>query len=76
MGLDSGLTCSVIYDFCLGYFVEGSGINHEVADAFAKVAYLNPDVPEEGISGPSTHDHDCFWVYSCEEEFQVKIVLE
>ena len=65
MELDSGLTWSVIYDFCFGYCVEGSGGNHEVADEFTKVAYLNPDVPEEGIDGPSPNDHDCFRVYSC-----------
>ena len=51
MVLDSGLTCSVIYDFCFGHFVEGSGGNHDVSDAVTKVAYLNPDVPKEGISG-------------------------
>ena len=52
MGLDSGLTWSVIYDFCFGYHVEGSGGNHEVADAFTKVYDLNLDVPEEGIVVP------------------------
>ena len=51
MGLDSELTCSVIYDFYLGYSVEGSGGHHDVSDAFTKVAYLNLDVPEEGIYG-------------------------
>ena len=65
MGLDSQLTWSVIYDFCFGYCAEGSGGHHEVADAFTKIADLNPDVPEEGISGLSPNNHDCFWVYSC-----------
>ena len=49
MGLVSRLTWSLIYDFCFEYCVEGSGGHHEVADVFNKVAYLNPDVPEEGI---------------------------
>ena len=46
------------------YRVECSGGHHEVTDAFTKVAYLNPDVPEEGIAGISHNDHDCLWVYS------------
>ena len=50
MGLGAGLTWSVIYELCFGYCVEGSGGHHEVDDAFAKVAYLNPDVTEEGIA--------------------------
>ena len=64
MVLDSGLTWSVIYNFCFGYRVEDSGGHHEVADAFTKVAELNLDVPEEGIAGPSPNAQDCFWVYS------------
>ena len=62
MGLDSDLTFSVVYDFYFGYCVEGSGGHHELADAFAEVADLNPYVLEEGISGPSLNDHDFFWV--------------
>ena len=58
MGLDSGLTWSVIYDLCFGYCVEGSGEHHDVADAFTEVSYLNLDVPEEGIDGPLPIDHD------------------
>ena len=57
MGLDSGLTWSVIYDLCFGYFVEGYGGHHEVFDAFNKVDYLNLDVPEEGIAVPLPNDH-------------------
>ena len=76
MVLDSRLTCSVIYNFCLGYRVEGSGGHHEVADDFTKVSYLNPDVPEEGIARPYLNDHDCFRVYSSEEDFDVKIGSE
>ena len=64
MGLDYGLTWSIIYDFCLGYCVEGYGGHHDLADDFTKVADLNLDVPKEGISGPSPNDHDCFQVYS------------
>ena len=64
MGLDSGLTWSAIYDFCFGYRVKGSGGHDEVADSFTKFTYLNPDVLEEGISGPSPNDHYCFRVYS------------
>ena len=52
MGLDSGLTWSVIYDLCFGYCLEDSGRNHEVTDAFTKVSYLNPGVTEEVIAGP------------------------
>ena len=63
MGLESGLTWSAIYDFCFGHRVEGSGGNHEIADAFTKFSDLNTDVPEEGIDGPYTNDHDCFWIY-------------
>ena len=63
MGLDSRLTWSVIYYLCFGYFIEGSGRHTEVADAFTKVSYLNSDVPEEGIDGPSPNCHDCFRVY-------------
>ena len=58
MELDYGLTWSVIYEFCFGYSVEGSGGNLEVTDPFTKVTYLNPDVPEECISGPSPNDHN------------------
>ena len=72
MGLDSGLIWSVIYDFCFGYCIEGSGGHHEAADAFIKIAYLNPYVPEEGISIPSPNDHDFFRVYACYEEFHGK----
>ena len=72
MGLDYELTSSVIYDFCFGYCVEGSDRNHEFVDSFTKVSYLNPYVPEEGIYGPSSNDHDCLRVYSCEEEFHGK----
>ena len=50
MVLDAGSTWSVKYDLYFGYFVEGSGGHHEVADAFDKVTYLNPDVPEVGIA--------------------------
>ena len=64
MGLESGLNWSVVYDFCFGYCVEGSVVHHEVADAFNKVADLNPDVPEEGIAGPSPNENDCLRVYS------------
>ena len=63
MVLDYGLTQSVVYDFCFWYCVEGLGGYHEVNDAFDEVANLNPDVPEEGISGPPPNDHDRFWVY-------------
>ena len=56
MVLDSRLTWSVIYDFCFGCRVEGSGGHHEVDDAFTKFSYLNPYVPEEGIAGPLTND--------------------
>ena len=62
MILDSGLTRSVIYDFCSGYHLEGSGGHHEVSDAFTMVAYLNLDVPEEGIFVPLPNDHDCLQV--------------
>ena len=60
MGLDSRLTWIIIYDLCFGYNVEGSSGHHEVADTFTKVAYLNPDVPEEGIPVPSPNDYDFF----------------
>ena len=65
MVLKSGLTWSVIYDFCFGYPVEGSGGHHEVADDFTKVTDLNTDVPEEGISRLSPNDHGYLRVYSC-----------
>ena len=76
MVLDSGLTWSVIYDFCFGYRVEGSGGNHGVSDAFTKADYMNPNVPEEGIAGPFPNDNDCIRVYSCEEEFHGRTVSE
>ena len=60
MGLDSGLTWSVVYELCFGYCVEGAGVHHEVSDAFTKVNDLNPDVPEEGISGPLPNYHDFY----------------
>ena len=44
--------------------MEGSGGNHEVADAFTKVSYLNLDVLEEVIAVPSPNDHYYFRVYS------------
>ena len=65
MKLDSRFTWSVVYELCSRYGVEVSGGYHEVADSFTKVAELNLDVLEEGISGPLPNDHDCFWVYSC-----------
>ena len=65
MGLESGLTWSVIYDFCFRYCVESSGGHHVVADAFTKVSDLNPDLLEEGIAGPSPKYHNYFRVYSC-----------
>ena len=72
MVLDSVLTWSAIYEFYFRYHVEGYDGHHEVAHAFTKVASLNPDVPEEGIAGPSPNDHGCFWLYYCEEEFHGK----
>ena len=62
MVLDSGLNWSLIYDFCFGSRVEFYGGHHEVADAFTKVAHLNPYVPEEGTARQSPNDHDCFRV--------------
>ena len=72
MGLDSGLTWSVINDFCFRYCVEFSGGNHDISDAFTKVYYLNLDGPEEGVARPFHNYCDCFQVYSCEGEFHGK----
>ena len=63
MGLDSGLTWSVVSDFCFWYCVESSGGHHEVVYAFTKVSDLNTYVLEEDISGPLPNDHNCFQVY-------------
>ena len=64
MRLYSGLPWSVVYDFCLEYCAEGLNGYHEVTDTFDEVSDLNPDVPEERISGPFPNDNDRFWVYS------------
>ena len=65
MGLDSGLTWSVVSDFCFRYCLEGSGGHHEFSDAFTKAADLNLDVLDESIAGPSPNDHGFLWVYYC-----------
>ena len=46
MGLDSRLSCSVVYELCFWYCVNNSGGHHEVSDAFTEVNDLNHDVPE------------------------------
>ena len=56
------LDWSAVYDLCLWYCVEGSSGYHNVTDYFADFSYLDPDEPEEGISGPYPNDHDCLKV--------------
>ena len=65
MGLDSGLTWSIVYELYLWYCVGGYGGNHEVTNSFTKAADSNPDVLGEGIARKSPNDHDCFRGYSC-----------
>ena len=49
VGLDSGLTHIVVYDFCFWYCIEGSGEYHEVTDDFTEFSDLNIDIPEDFI---------------------------
>ena len=65
MVLESRLTWSVVYNFCVVRCVEGSGGHHEVSEDFTKVYDLNMDIPYEVIAGPLPNDHDLFRVYYC-----------
>ena len=45
---------------------------HEVNDDLSEVIDLDADIPQEGASFPSSHDHDCFWVHFGQIEFHGK----
>ena len=63
-----GLYQCLVYDLCFKNSVEGLIKSHEVTDVFDEVVELNPDVTDKIISGPSTNDNDCLWVYPGYEE--------
>ena len=45
---------------------------HEGTDALAEVTDLDVDIPQEGASLTSYHDHDCFRVHFGQIEFHGK----
>ena len=59
----------VLDNFYFWYCLEGVIISHEGTDALAEVTDLDADIPQEGAAFPTSHDHDCFWVYFIQIEF-------
>ena len=58
----------VVFSWCVGdniffrYFIECLFVCHEGTDALAEIADLNLDIPQEGVTCPSSHDHDFLWI--------------
>ena len=59
MRLDSGLSWSILYDFCFGDCLEVVGGYHDFNDAFTEVTDLNPYIPKDYIFVPYPYNNYC-----------------
>ena len=53
----------MVENFYFWYCVEGVIFCHEGNDALDEVTDLDADIPLEGATCSSSHDHDCFQVH-------------
>ena len=57
------LSWCVVDNICFRYFIEGLFVSHEGTDALAEVSDLDADIPQEGVTIPSSHDRDFLWIH-------------
>ena len=50
----------VVDNFYFWYSVESTIVSHDGTDDLADFNDLYDDIPQEGSSFPSSHNHDCF----------------
>ena len=58
------LSWHVVKNLCFRYCIECLVVSDEGNNALAEVADLDVNIPQEGISRPLFHHHDCLWIHS------------
>ena len=66
------LSWRVVENICFPYCIEVLFVSHEGTDDLSEVADLDVDIPQRGVSIPSSRYHYCIWIHFGWEEFHIK----